>query len=113
MSAAEADAVKGEEPVAERARLRPATNEKILLAPGNLTALSRQVLTWLELLRGSEFSQARLFEFASASASFRQTRIFSPASAIAPVRNSSSTLFLPGDFVAFGFGVGDLSVSSS
>ena len=83
--------MKAEEPVAERAKLRPATNEKILLAPANLTALSRQVLTWLELLTGSEFWQARLFDFASASASFRQTRIFSSASVIPPVRNFSSS----------------------
>src|SRR2546423_2153461 len=70
-------------------KLPPAADEEFRSAPANLTALSRQVLAWLESPRDWESWPALPFQFASASASPRQTRIFSLAKTICPLLDFS------------------------
>ena len=88
-SVAEADAGKAATPAAEPPKLPPAADEEFRSAPANLTALSRQVLAWLESPRDWESWPALPFQFASASASPRQTRIFSLAKTICPLLDFS------------------------
>src|SRR2546423_8736820 len=70
-------------------KLPPAADEEFRSAPANLTALSRQVLAWLESPRDWESWPALPFQFASASASPRQTRLFSSAKTICPLLDFS------------------------